>query len=102
MRKKMLKIKDNVDLKELEKYGYEKLHSSYVKYTKDTYRGYCIAITINIFSRIIAKCYCWTYMFAPIFHTEIMRNGKPVNVNKNYIQDLIQADLVEEVQDDCC
>lgn len=93
-----LRIKNEVDLKELETYGYEKVNSRYVKYTNDTYRGKQIAICINIFSKIIEKCYCWTYMFAPIFHTTIMRNNKPVNVNNKYIQVLIQDGLVEKVE----
>lgn len=94
----MEKIKETIDLKELEKYGYEKKNAMYVKYTNDTYYGSPIAITINAYTRIIEKRYCWTYMFGPILHSSIMRNNKPVKVNKKYIQDLIQAGYIEEAK----
>lgn len=93
----MEKIKETIDLKELEKYGYEKENAMYVKYTNDTYYGSPIAITINAYTRIIEKCYCWTYMFGPILHSNIMRNDKPVKVDK-YIKDLIQAGYIEEAK----
>lgn len=93
----MKKINETINLKELEKYGYEKYNAYYVKYTNDTYRGAKIAICINLFTRYIEKHYCWTYMFGPVLHTIITRNNKPVNVDKKYIQDLIQAGYVEEV-----
>ena len=35
----MKKIKENIDLKELEKYGYEKENGMYVKHTNDTVFG---------------------------------------------------------------
>lgn len=92
----MKKIKENVDLKELEKYGYEK-NIYYVKYTNDTYYGYPITITIDSCTRIINKCYCWTRRGgSPIFHSTILRNDKAVKPDK-YIKDLIKAGYVEEI-----
>lgn len=81
----MLKIKDNVNLKELEKYGYtkhkmEKAAVDYYKFTK--------LCAIQIFKdRSI-------HYQLPI--------GSPLKVIiiENFIQDLIKADLVEKV-DQC-
>lgn len=98
---KLFKVKYGINFKELEKYGYEKDNGKYVKYTSDTYRGAKVAIVIGYYSNaLIAKCYCWAYAFSPIMHSVIMRKGKPVSVDKKYIQDLIQAGLVEEIIND--
>lgn len=91
----MKKIKEDIDLKKLEKYGYEK-NIYYVKYTNDTYYGYPITITIDSCTRIINKCYCWTYEGGPIIKQPIVRNGKRVKPDK-YIEDLIKAGYVEEI-----
>lgn len=82
----MLKIKDNVDLKELEKFGFTKKHSYY---TKRIYEGkdYCVIGVYNgkdkrmkDFVRAITK---YAYM----------------SITRDYdtIYDLIQAGLVEKV-----
>ena len=89
-------IKENIDLKELEKYGYEEENGMYVKYTNDTYYGHPIIIVIVSCTRIIRKCYCWTYEGGLIIKQPIVRNGKRVKPDK-YIEDLIKAGYVEEI-----
>lgn len=97
----MKKIKENVDLKELEKYGYKKKEGYfineiiYIKYTNNTYYGYPIAITINSLTRFIRKSFCWTYK-GTIVKIPIVRNNKDVKPDK-YIKDLIKAGYVEEI-----
>lgn len=92
----MKKIKENIDLKELEKYGYEEENGMYVKYTNDTYHGHPIIIVIVSCTRIIHKCYCWTYEGGSIIKQPIVRNRKRVKPDK-YIEDLIKAGYVEEI-----
>lgn len=93
---KIKKIKEDIDLKELEKYGYEEENGTYVKYTNDTYYDDPIVISVSMFTRIIKKCYAWTYMMGPIIEQPIIRNGKPSKPDK-YIKDLIKAGYVEEI-----
>ena len=94
---KIKKIKEDIDLKELEKYGYKKEDGIiYSKYTSDTYYGYPITIDINSLTRIIRKCFCWTYTNGSIIKIPIVRNNKDVKPDK-YIQDLIKAGYVEEI-----
>lgn len=81
------KIKDDVDLDILKKYGYERIGGinsikRYVKETDDV--GVCI-----LFDREIV----WYYFPYILF----VYNEK---TNKQYIKDLIDAGLVEEVNDD--
>lgn len=75
----MLKIKDNVDLKELEKFGFEELPYKYCRDIDDTFW----TIVIEKGSR---KIICWNYGYGG--------TKKP----DKYIQDLIQAGLVEKVE----
>ena len=80
----MLKIKDNVDLKELEKFGYEEydegLNEPYIIYRKYI-RPY---ISIDILpNRTITK----------------NNDDSDGFVKKENIQDLIQAELVEKVEE---
>lgn len=55
----MLKVKDNIDLKELEKFGLEfksdfyKEKESYVIYKEDRYGNSYVKLSINIHTRII-------------------------------------------------
>lgn len=91
---KIKKIKEDIDLKELEKYGYEE-DIYYIKHTNDTYYGYPIAITINSLTRFIRKSFCWTYK-GTIVKIPIVRNNKDVKPDK-YIEDLIKAGYVEEI-----
>lgn len=88
----MYKIKDNVDLKELEKYGF-KYNSMYYAYTK--------VFTYGFFTRHIN-----IYIDNPRFQYREMRAYSSIPydlLNDEYIesviQDLIDADLVEKVED---
>ena len=74
----MLKIKDNVDLKELEKFGFEEYKYSYWRDISNIY-----TVIIDKETRKIEK---WNFAYG----------GKPTSADK-YIQDLIQAGLVEKV-----
>lgn len=93
----MLKIKDNVDLKELEKFGYQVNEFNYAK--NEPYEiPFCIKgikITkreqtlITIENRVIgcAKTYaCWYVPYK--------------RIPRKYIQDIIDAGLVEKVVED--
>lgn len=71
----MLKIKDNVDLKELEKFGFWK-DSDINVYRKDIMTGW-----INIFEDRIID----------------VRVGSSMAIFIDWIYDLIKADLVEKV-----
>lgn len=83
----MLKIKDNVDLKELEKYGFNSYEKGYYKKWHASEYGIC-SYEINSDTRkIIFTIYdnpAWDYFFK----TEI----------NNTLYDLIKADLVEKVE----
>ena len=91
----MLKIRDEVDLKELEKFGYEMqedwwnrpagvcrgdVFGEYI-YSKDV--ALYTSIEIEIKTRKITE----------------QRNDIFISVEEKYIQDLIQAGLVEKVED---
>lgn len=94
---KIKKIKEDIDLKELEKYGYELEDGIiYIKYTNNTYHGYPIVITINSLTRFIRKSFCWTCTEGSIIEIPIVRNNKDVKPDK-YIKDLIKAGYVEEI-----
>ena len=102
----MLKIKDNVDLKELEKYGYKKgedmCNVSFSCYGKEFDKQLDKILTINILK--------------PLYIVEIDKKNKKIellitkeysssaisynenNIIEPYIQDLIKADLVEKVE----
>ena len=79
----MLKIKDDVDLKELEKFGYEAddigLNEPYLIYRK--YISAHISIDINAADRVISKNIDDEYKI----------------IQEKDIQDLVQAGLVEKV-----
>ena len=84
----MLKIKDNVDLKELEKFGFKQAPcGDYILKFQDTYTG---AISIRVFTDRVVY---------PKSDLDIYNLG-----NKNEIKmydmfyDLIKADLVEKVE----
>lgn len=95
---KIKKIKEDIDLKELEKYGYKKEDEIiYIKYTNNTYHGYPIVITINSLTRFIRKSFCWTCTEGSIIEIPIVRNNKDVKPDK-YIKDLIKAGYVEEIE----
>lgn len=75
----MLKIKDNVDLKELEKFGY----NQYKGYYKKDLEFSDIEIFVDIEQRIIEKADQFIF----------------VKVDNEEIADLIKADLVEKESD---
>lgn len=93
---KIKKIKEDIDLKELEKYGYEKENGMYVKHTNDTVFGGPVVVTINAHTKIIDICYCWVCFSKNPMYSTIMINGEPVEPEK-YIIDLIKAGYVEEI-----
>ncbi len=83
----MLKIKDNVDLKELEKYGFRKT----IVYDEKIYYKDCICCGERVEIDIREdKSFdiCWGYY--------TMRGEE----QERFIQDLIKADLVEKVESD--
>ena len=79
----MLKIKDNVDLKELEKYGFKEYNDEYIRHYKND-----IATFIYKDSRIIEDIDT-DYKFL-----ENLNLGESKRV-----KDLIKADLVEKVDE---
>lgn len=90
----MLKIKDSVDLKELEKYdfSYDKSQKTYFKHIEPDnlinfvfFQGLGIELYIYEKDRII-KCYGGI-------------NAEDLKVNEEDIIDLIKADMVEKVEE---
>lgn len=83
----MLKIKDNVDLKELEKYGFERTDFHY-KRPYEKKEKYLVAVaTYNpLYGRII-------------FFEKMQKQYFPCKARKRLIKDLIQAELVEKVEE---
>lgn len=95
----MFYIKENVNMETLTQFGYEKIGSQYVKEIKgEYYYNKPVAITIDDFGcRTIRKCYMWTTYFLelrPVLYQPIIRNNRYVNVNRDYIKDLIDAKIV--------
>ena len=100
----MLKIKDNVDLKELEQFGFKPKYDENTGELKEYYKEYCEKINEAMYSEKIGfyikkkrrlfstkiKCcgYVWN-VFSEKFGSEMM----------DLIYDLIKADLVEKVED---
>ena len=78
----MLKIKDNIDLKELEKYGFANGFQDY--YVQD--ENYCTNLSIKKCSKMI-KTRNTDYKF------------KQVDEIADLLYDLIKADLVEKVDE---
>lgn len=83
----MLKIKDNVDLKELEKFGFRKeLHVYQIDLQEEW---------VTYMSNIISS----VYIKIPDRIIRISNHFKPVEIIKiDVIYDLIQAGLVEKVE----
>lgn len=80
----MLKIKDNIDLKELEKFGYRQDVPMSFSYHKVLYlKG--VEIFVDTGTRQI--------------HEHYLNNEGCAYENLKYIDDLIKADLVEKVSD---
>ena len=74
----MLKIKDSVDLKELEKFGFE---FEYGDFNKPINNKVCITINLDTLE---------------IFNGYYPYNSSISTIEKKYIEDLIKANLVEE------
>ena len=94
----MLKIKDNVDLKELEKFGYEVIDFNYVinaPYNMPLCRKLLKQINkkrnIRKLAIIIKERVVKLIEFDECWWVERQR------IRKKYIQDIIQAGLVEKV-----
>lgn len=90
----MWKVKDNVDLKELEKFGFKPYKNNY--YKKDISFKYVYSTDIETISILISPkreikkvklrfCFGYTYL------------TKTIRLFKKDIQDLIEAGLVEKV-----
>lgn len=82
----MLKIKDNVDLKELKKFGFELRHYHWAN---------------NIYERpLMYPEYSRQSLYVD-YNTRIIdeeeTNFSVINAREEHIQDLIKADLVEKV-----
>jgi len=96
--KKVYKLKDNIEIKDLEKYGF------------DTFMSLDNTYLIAVRDSRDEKCKLWQYYRLGInskqrtFHKTKYRGcGKcllSLNVTKNDIQDLIKADMVEKVVED--
>lgn len=81
----MLKIKDNVDLKELERFGFEYIVEKYKRYTyKNKF------IKIDVFLDLENECENKVLF---MITNEYNRNY----ANLDVLYDLIKADLVDEV-----
>lgn len=84
------KIKDDVDLNVLEEYGYERvgITDNYAKFipakSKNNY-----SVSVCVLNNRKIMWYCFTYRITLLEEK-----------NKHYIKDLIDAGLVEEVNDD--
>lgn len=90
----MLKIKDNVDLKELEKFGFKK--STHNIWFKDfTNNGDIMDLETAV---VINPNYkeCERQI---VFNTFYEDSGIDASMNTDIIYDLIKADLVEKVDD---
>lgn len=84
----MLKIKDNVDLKELEKYGFHKpkkgIYKSYVLMTNEIVRGSHLSICDYDGNQRSIK---------------LIQEASDYKFGLDALYDLIKADLVEKVED---
>lgn len=84
----MLKIKDNVDLKELEKFGFTDKDEEFVEYTYEEKGSFTIGIRISKYNREINyTTRSWDGLWE--------EQADTLNVK---LFDLIQAGLVEKVE----
>lgn len=105
----MLKIKDNIDLKELEKFGFEYRKDYYVKYIKDLK-----VITIRVEPKIYEEENKYFYISLNnegyltdldidtiIYQFEQYKNDLEDDIKEinKLFNDLIQAGLVEKVEE---
>jgi hypothetical protein len=78
----MLKIKDNVDLKELEKYGFKECEDSYIR---DYHNDYLTSIDKET-REILKVDYEWSFLQNKYYKNSTYK-----------IQDLLEGNLVEKV-----
>ena len=78
----MLKIRDDVDLKELEKFGFEKINDIY-RYSSKEAKNY-------VYESVI-----YLYDYERIIKIDKLTNKYDLNI----LYDLIKADLVEKVEE---
>ena len=108
----MLKIKDNVDLKELEKYGFKEEPWGYKYYPKGNSPKTRYFSSINIdgesrkewdsYKRLcfsLENMWCWCNSLEEL-ESDFENIKYSYNDYKRLIDDLIKADLVEKVGDD--
>ena len=101
----MLKIKDSVDLKELEKFGfYDSIQAIYPrKYLKIINNSRLIEIDYNQLNNLSIKIIIvdikkpiWDSYKTKILYYEYISGRYGDDVVSKYIQDLIKADMVEK------
>lgn len=85
----MLKIKSDVDLKELEKFGYKELNDMYFKWVTRNRK-----IVIWKYNRTIVD-----YLKDNSTYSGYKYEGEYRHIIQPYIKDLIQAGLVEKVEE---
>lgn len=97
----MLKIKDNVDLKELEKYGFEEqLANTYYKLEKNDDSRFESGILINPYYGDLNGNREIVYYTNSIENDiQLEEDGLDMTSNIDVLYDLIKADLVEKVSD---
>lgn len=85
----MLKVKDNVDLKELEKFGFE-YNNWEMRYERKVERVYEETILVVHGRKVLLECI-----------SDYGIDGDEYYIEKveSYIQDLVEADLIEKVDD---
>lgn len=82
----MLKIKKNVDLKELEKFGFEKDEVVYNKFVGKTKKDFVLMSVFFVNNQI------------DIYVGDDDQVTDPCSINLDTLYDLIKADLVEKVE----
>lgn len=91
----MLKIKDNVDLKELEKFGFERETKDY--YTKHWFINYDGQPTIEIYMVVVGNALFNNYK---ILNQHKFKQDLHECYWEQDLYDLIKADLVEKIGDE--
>lgn len=98
----MLKIKDNVDLKELEKYGFEEVVYSYNYYPNkksSTLKNFShIRIADKGITFVLVNSW-WSCKSIEELEKDFIDIKKSYDVFKIKIGELIKADLIEKVDD---
>lgn len=100
----MLKIKDNVDLKELEKFGWIPYDTT-TRFSKGEIEWYYKDIFLKLSYRNSATMYIEVVDRKIILKYDNKKGDQVIfaddNLTCEYIQDLIQAGLVEKVVEEC-